>query len=184
MNEQPPLNNPDGKDAPAEATEQQFLADQVKEASAAIGAAFTAMTNDLNKGLDPRTVTKQHPWIAVGTAVVAGFVAANAMVPSKEEQAMKKLARVERALHPQAYSDYAAGAGREPARAQEQPSMMKKVLSEVVAALKPALSSMLTMYAAKAAQQNAAGNGHEESVDGGATTTTGSYRQEPGTNQS
>src|SRR4051794_28407673 len=97
-------NHADGKKAPA-LTEAQFLTNQVNEASAAIGQAFSALKADLSKGLDPKALTDKYPWLTVGAAAVAGFVAASAVVPSKEQQALKRLERIERALHPH-HTDY------------------------------------------------------------------------------
>ena len=47
-------------------------------------------------------LTRQYPWLTLGASTVAGFVATSLLVPSKEDQALKKLAKIERALNPAA----------------------------------------------------------------------------------
>src|SRR4051794_5711562 len=82
--------------------ESQFLTDQANQASAAISGAISQIKQDLVKGNDPRYWAKERPWMTVAAAAVGGFVAATVAVPSKEEQALKRLAKLERALHPEA----------------------------------------------------------------------------------
>jgi hypothetical protein len=174
MNEQQQQNNPsESNSAPrAELTEAEYLAKQAGEAAAAIGAAFAAMKADIGKGVDPRAVTKQHPWIAMGTAAVAGFVAANALVPSKEEQALKKLERIERSLQPR-YSDY--GPQERPAVPQESKSVMSRVFGELLSTLRPVLASALTAYAAQ--PQPPRGDGHGNGHTGASTAGASSSQQ-------
>jgi hypothetical protein len=167
MNEQKnpntPDKKPDGKHAPA-LSEAQFLTNQVNEASAAIGAAFNSLKADLSKGLDPKVLTDKYPWLTIGAAAVAGFVATSALVPSKEQQALKKLERIERALSPH-HTDYTPPPSAAAAAAAPQPqSLTGKLFSQLFSALKPALSSALATYAAQASgtDDHHDGNGHSK----------------------
>jgi hypothetical protein len=157
MNEPQPQNS---KSAP-EPTEAEYLAAQAHDAAAAIGAAFSSFKTDLSQGLDPKGLAKQHPWIAIGAAAVAGFAAASTLVPSKEEQALKKLSRIEQALRPEPFS---APPRPAPAEQTGEPQSLKgRVFAEILAALKPALSSALAAYAATRPApdpQPTNGNGH------------------------
>ena len=82
------------------ADEAAFLRKQEQDAKEAISRVLGVMTTDLKAGADPRAWTREYPWLSLGAATVAGFVAACAMVPTKEQSALKKLAEIERALHP------------------------------------------------------------------------------------
>jgi len=62
--------------------------------------AFAEMKARLGQGADPKLWAKEYPWMTVGAAAVAGFLTAYTLIPSKEEQALKRLARIERALNP------------------------------------------------------------------------------------
>jgi len=60
---------------------------------------FQDIKAKLGQGVDPKAWAREHPWVTIGAAAVAGFAATAALVPSKEEQALKKLAAIERALN-------------------------------------------------------------------------------------
>lgn len=94
----------------------------------------------LGQGVDPKAWAKEHPWIAIGAAAVAGFAATAALVPSKEEQALKKLAAIERALN----------AGRErvaesngDGKHEKGGGMLKTILGEAAGLLRPMLASFV-----------------------------------------
>ena len=102
----------------------------------------------IGKGASVGTLTRQYPWLTLGASTVAGFVATAALVPSKEDQALKKLAKIERALNPpQPKPDPAAhpanGDGATQFKAGHQ-SFMRTVMGEVIKAVQPALVSLLT----------------------------------------
>ena len=50
------------------------------------------------KTADPRAWMNVHPWATLGVAAVAGFATAATVVPSKEQQALRKLRELEEAL--------------------------------------------------------------------------------------
>ena len=99
-------------------------------------------------------LTRQYPWLTLGASTVAGFVATSLLVPSKEDQALKKLAKIERALNPEPpptpeekdrdhATDYKKG----------KQSFTRSLMGEVLKAVQPALMSMLTAgVAAKTAK--------------------------------
>jgi hypothetical protein len=80
-------------------SDSKYLQDQAEAAKDAMGRAWSEFMAGMGKSADPRQWAKAHPWITMASATVAGFAAASTLVPSKEEQALKKLAAIERALH-------------------------------------------------------------------------------------
>lgn len=121
-------------------TEAEFLAQQADEARAALSRAMNDLKLKIGQGVDPRLWLQDYPWMTMGAAAAAGFVAATAVVPSKEQQALKKLAEIERALHEP--KDRAAQTnGKENHKANG--SLASVVLREVFGLLKPIISSVL-----------------------------------------
>ena len=123
---------PPAPDTPPEKlSEQEYLAQQAESAKLALTGAWQEMKTRLAQGVAPQVWAKEYPWITVGAAAVAGFVAATALVPSKEEQALKKLAaphlpssltRLERAVNrAHATYDKAQVAARHEQAAGERP---------------------------------------------------------------
>ena len=93
-------------------SEAEFLRQQADEARKALSAAFGDLSRNLRDGIDPRGWTKEHPWASLAGAAVAGFAAAAAFVPSKEEQALRRLAKIEKALMPERFAS-SRGASRD-----------------------------------------------------------------------
>ena len=109
------------------------------------------MSRSLRDGLDPKAWTKEHPWAMVAGATIAGFAAAAAFVPSKEEQALRRLAKIEKALMPQR-SSRAARDGQvdsgEDGGAKDfskgRTGFLGAIGRQVLETIKPALMSALT----------------------------------------
>jgi hypothetical protein len=82
----------------------------------------------------------------MGAAAVAGFVAANMLIPSKEDQALKKLAKLERALNspPPPVIDTAT-TDKEPAKH----GVLYGLLNQALKAIQPAIISAITAHVAK-----------------------------------
>jgi hypothetical protein len=142
---------PEERQKAAEKTlsESAYLQLQANQAKAAIGAALDDLKKGLATGVNPAGWAKQYPWIAVGAGAVAGFMATSLLVPSKEEQALAKLAKIERALNPPPPPPpQQAAANGAPSGEQQyksgQSSLVRAVLGEVVSAIKPAVISLLT----------------------------------------
>jgi hypothetical protein len=132
---------PDAK--PESLSESEYLQQQAADARAAMGRALQEVKDRLLHGADPKLWAKQYPWITVGAAAVAGFAAAATLIPSKEEQALKKLAKIERALHPpppppRKHEDDGDG------HHEEKPGVMGALVRELIGTIRPALISMLT----------------------------------------
>ena len=107
------------------------------------------MGTALGRGANVSTLTRQYPWLTLGASTVAGFIATAALVPSKEDQALKRLAKIERALNPPqpkpdpAAAHAAEGDGSKQFKAGHQ-SFTRTILGEVIKAVQPALVSLLT----------------------------------------
>lgn len=142
-------------------TEAEFLQQEAAKARAAIADAFADLRNNLKSTVDPHVLTRDHPWIAISTAAVAGFAAAVTLIPSKEQQALNKLAQLERARHAPpppaaAASDNPAGAG----------GILGTIAAEALKTLRPLVTALLSAGIARAASAPPAdSNGHTQTQD-------------------
>ena len=147
---------------PGPFSEADFLAKQQEAAKRAISNVFTELTHNIGHGIDPRGWTKEHPWMMVAGATVAGFVGAAMAVPSKQEQALRRLARIEKALMPDTVGKNTAAAdakhagdedGGAKSYAKGHTSFLGGLGRQVLEAVKPAIMSALTAgITAKASQ--------------------------------
>ena len=147
---------------PGPFSEAEFLAKQQEAAKRAISNVITELTHNIGHGIDPRAWTKEHPWMMVAGATVAGFVGAMMAVPSKEEQALRRLARLEEALLPKASEKKEPAAdgkhaseedGGAKSYAKGHTSFLGGLGRQVLEAVKPAIMSALTAgITAKASQ--------------------------------
>ena len=146
------MNNPAAKTTSADSgessakklSESEYLKQQAEAARTAIAGAFEDLKSDLGRGVDPREWMKTHPWMTLASAAVAGFAAAATVIPSKEEQALKKLQAIERAIHK---SPDTAGNGHssgESDHKKEPSGIMALVFRELIGAVKPALIAVLS----------------------------------------
>jgi hypothetical protein len=117
-------------------SESQFLAQQAHSARLVIGQTLKEIRAGLAHGANPAAWAGEHPWITISAAAIAGFLATAALVPSKEQQALNKLAKIERALNPP--PPPANGKPRE-----EKRGLLGAILLEAVTVLRPAVSSLL-----------------------------------------
>ena len=145
-----------GEPAPTN-DEAAFLAQQAADAKAAIAAALSDIGTNLGQAVNVGALTRQHPWLTLGASTIAGFVASAMIVPSKEDQALKKLAKIERALNPAPppaakQEESTNGDGAQEYKKGKQ-SFSRAIVGEVIKAVQPALLSMLTAgVAAKTAK--------------------------------
>ena len=95
-----PSNDPRHPGGGKEPAEGDFLTQQANDASAAMSALVQEFKAKLGQGVDVEGWAKEYPWLVVGGAAVAGFLGAYALVPSKEQTALQKLAKIEAALAP------------------------------------------------------------------------------------
>src|SRR5687768_16395994 len=142
---------------PGELSEAQFLQQQAELAKEAIARTFKQVTAGLGQGANPVEWAREYPWASVGAAAVAGFVAANVLIPSKEDQALKKLARLERALSapPPPVVD-GATPDKDPARH----GVLYGLMNQALKAIQPAIISAITAHVAK----NEPSNGQPQSA--------------------
>ena len=85
------------------------------------------------------------PWTTLATAAVAGFVAAAAVVPSKEQQTLKRLRKIEEALNPKRQTVDSAVNGDGPRRVETgQQSFLAGLAGQVLRSVQPVLMSALT----------------------------------------
>lgn len=133
---------PPAPDTPPEKlSEAEYLAQQAETAKQALAHAWQQAKTRLGQGVAPSEWAKEYPWITVGAAAVAGFVATAALVPSKEQQALKKLAAIERALNPGPVreEDHSNGDGH-----KESHGILGTILHEALNIAKPVLLSMMS----------------------------------------
>ena len=130
---------------------------------------------------------KQYPWATLGASAVAGFLAASMLIPSKEEQALKKLAAIEKALNPppprraEPPEDVGSVDGKRGAQDYKsgRTGMLTAIMGEVVGAIKPALISLLTSGVTASAvkpsqaEMQAAAAAEDQSQGGAGTSATG-----------
>jgi len=143
--------------------ESAYLARQQQLARQGMSRALSEMLSFGKQGADPSKAMAAHPWLTLAAGAAAGFAAAAVAVPSKEQQALRKLAKIDRALNlhqagqhgsngkASAAGDGAAaddfdvsGKSGEQAYKSGKSTFMRAVLGELVGALKPAIVSLLT----------------------------------------
>ena len=133
-------------------SEAEFLQRQAEEAAKAISQVFGEFSKSLRDGVNPAAWTKEHPWAMVAGATVAGFAAAAMLVPSKEEQALRKLIAMEKALMPRGSKRAAGGddghdAGEDGGAkdfSKGRTGFMGAIGRQLLETIKPALMSALT----------------------------------------
>jgi hypothetical protein len=95
------------KPAKTPLTESQYLRKQQADARRAIEHTLSELKLDLIKTADPRAWMQMHPWATLGASAIAGFVTTAAFVPSKEQQALDRLAKIQETLarheHPERF---------------------------------------------------------------------------------
>ncbi|HSV14736.1 MAG TPA: hypothetical protein VLI90_10780 [Tepidisphaeraceae bacterium] len=171
MSTNEPKSNAPASDAPTDAEKDQakhadeadFLTRQADEAKAAIASALADAKAALAEGIDPREWTRRYPFVALGSAVAAGFVAAVLTIPSKEQQELKKLEKIRRAMHPEvdevkSKTKAAVADAADEAKAESHKhSFWSTILREAVQMIRPILISAMTAGLGAKAAQNADG---------------------------
>jgi len=154
-------------------SEAEFLEQEAAKARAAINEALSDLGRNLKATVDPHMLTRDHPWIAISTAAVAGFAAALTLVPSKEQQALRALVELERARHgppPSPASTTAPASDNSPKAA----GAVGTIAAEAWKMLRPLATTLLSAGIARAsggkadgagANGPAAGNGHSGKDD-------------------
>ena len=146
---------PDPSTSSKKLSETQYLEQQQAAAKSAIANAFADVRTELFKTADPKLWVKSHPWMMVASAAVAGFAAAAVAIPSKEQQALKKLESIERALYGARANGHARQASPEPhddGKPKKEGGFVTTLLHELIGAIKPAVISMITAGMAQSGQ--------------------------------
>ncbi len=144
-------------------SEAQLLQREADRAKAAISHALAELGQSLKATADPHVLTRDHPWLAISTAAVAGFAAAVTMIPSREQQALRALAELERARNAPPPSA-PASSGSDKAAAAEG-SFLGSIAAEALKAIRPLLTSLLSAGISRAVNAASSappadGNGH------------------------
>jgi len=82
-------------------SEAEYLKAKAESARAAVKQTLGAVGSGVGKGVSPAEWAKTHPWVTLASATIAGFVGACLAIPSKEQAALRKIERLERALRPE-----------------------------------------------------------------------------------
>ena len=101
---------------------------------------------------------REYPWVSLGVAAAAGFIGTTLVVPSREQQALARLAAIEKALNPPKSSGTNHDSSATPS--EKSGSLFMIILREVLALVRPLLLSLLT-----------AGMAGRQSDPGGAAAT-------------
>jgi hypothetical protein len=156
-----PANQPDEPSAVNPKGEAEFLKRQADQAAIAMNRAITEAKARLGQGLSLPTIARDYPLATVAAGLVAGFVTASAITPSKRDSALKRLAEIERALHPEGTGPASVNGHAKPAG----PSFATTALKEVFSLVRPMLASGLSaMVAAHHAADKAADDAVEKST--------------------
>ena len=111
--------------------------------------------NDLKAALagkvDPRNLPRRYPFLTIGGVAAAGFVAALLTIPSKEQQELRRLERIRRAMYPEPEPAKAKAPASAEEKAAKAPLWMTLV-KEGIQAARPVLVSLVTA-SIKAKQQ-------------------------------
>lgn len=103
------------------------------------------LKRDLAQGVDPRGWMQVAPWTTLAAAAVAGFAAAAVAVPSKEEQTLKRLKKIEEALNPRRQAVDAAVNGDHVAKVEAgHGSFLSGLAGQLLRSVQPVLMSALT----------------------------------------
>ena len=133
-----------GANQSAPLTEAQYLAEQSAAARAAISAALADLKADVVRVADPRRLLHTHPWITLASAAVAGFAAAATAIPSKEQQALRRLEAIQRAMHAREVhpKNGNGNGGGDPGAAN--PGIGAFLIKEAIGFVKPILLTVLS----------------------------------------
>ena len=164
--QQPASNQPNPPSAAKPGGEAEYLQQQADLAMRAMKKSMAEAKGKLAKGLSLNVIAKDHPWVTVAAGAAAGFATGVVITPNKRDAALKRLAEIERALHPLppgvAHAATADGKGR------ASSSVSSSLLSAVFSLVKPVLLNGVT---AMVAAQSAASSASEQTAETNAQAT-------------
>jgi hypothetical protein len=126
-------------------TEAQFLAAEEQATKAAMRATLADLRKDVGRGLNPLQWMRDHPWLSLIGWCIGGFATAAVVVPSKEEQALRKLRRLQEAMRPAPPKDAAEDKSKSDAAGHDgHGGWVGTLLGELFRLLRPLLISLFT----------------------------------------
>jgi len=111
--------------------------------------AVGEMKSSLLKGTSPAAWTRAHPWLGVGAGAAAGLIAGLMLVPSREEQALRKLRRIEAALNPDRPPNKENG--KSDGQAKDHKGWIGLILKELLGVVGPLIANVLNAQSSAAA---------------------------------
>lgn len=119
---------------------------QAADAKEAVSRVISDLQRDLVQTIDPRAWMQVRPWTTLGATAVAAFVATSLAVPSKEDQALKRLKAIEKALTPHAHVPLSDGEtnGDGVKKAQQSGGFLAGLAGQILRAVQPVLMSAIT----------------------------------------
>ncbi len=136
-----------------------YLRKQADEARQAVAQGVNDLKVALARGVDPRVLPRKFPFITVGAVAVTGFVAALMVIPSREQQELRRLERIRRAMTPDPEPARKAAAKAEATadkavKGESKTPLWMTLVKEGVQAARPILVSLVTASLAAKKQQN------------------------------
>jgi hypothetical protein len=150
---------------PAELPEDQFLRQQQNLAREAISRTGAHIASGLGQGVNPAAWTRQYPWSAMAVAAVGGFLAATKVVPNRQQQALRKLAELERALHSANGNAESSESDSSDKPKSGRRSAVAGFLLQAIKILQPVLISAISAATASAQSENSSEE-HPAAPDG------------------
>lgn len=148
------------RDPESRRDEADLLEQEAQYARIALRRAMKDLKASLAKGVDVRLWAKEHPLAMAGIAAAVGFVAAEAAVPSKRQQELKRWIAIERA------AAAVRGDGGDKPAGPPKPGFLSVLGREAITALRPALIGLATS-AVSAYEQNREDSMEAEEMDPG-----------------
>lgn len=166
-------------------TSAQLAAQESREARDAMFAALDDLKQSAASAADPRLWTREHPWAAVGIAAAAGFAAAAALTPRRDETAKEHFQHLAEQLRAATRSAESNGTDAEQRATWTQAGLHQLFDLAKVAlgnAALVAFQSRMAQYAAQPATDQEGVAAHEAGVsteDDGVATADASPASEP-----
>jgi hypothetical protein len=101
--------------------------------------ALSLAGQNLGHSVDPRTLARTHPWLALAGAAVGGFAAAAALTPTQEQIALRRIRELERALNPTGHVEVSP----QTEKPKKEKGVLATLLREVMKSAGPIISSSL-----------------------------------------
>jgi hypothetical protein len=98
----------------------------------------------LAKGLNPLQWTKDHPWLTLGAIAIGGFATTAAVVPSREEQELRRLRRLQEAMRPPAPAAAETHPSNGNAAGKSTGGLWKVLLAELIGLVRPIIAAILS----------------------------------------